>query len=469
MPPSNTAFATALDLGASLPINNTQSDINDGGTNFTVFYKFTCPAGLTMVWAWATSDNVAGYMPKTVPYDQAQVEILTESVLAPLPNNPIQFTVTPGQIHYLQVVKNADSAGPEHVDLQVRAVPNNLSIPYESIVVNGDKVGQPVGIFSPSTNYSVTKFIKGIAIGEGGCITKTGKTLFDNRVLSDRKLKLYDASYNELGTNDILAFAWIRRNQITGFFWVMVNENAGFAKLYKINPDVLPLAKTLVATLTGAGNGAGIATNNIESIAYYGLNASGGAVKKWNLLTDTSMADLVAAPNVNALFLDILVLEDDTIIVGWSDAGAVAAGTVSPRRYSTAGALLNTYGPFNSFEAQYGIVRLAYAPDTPAAFWVKLRERSGSTATGNAIFKKIRVSDGAELASVLHMEYNERNYIGPAAASYPGESGIWNSCPFVVYPLGDLSPSGLYQIVPDKRTDHNVGIPNPTFKTALMP
>lgn len=475
MPPVNVNFATALDLGAVLPIDNTQGDINDAGTNYTVFYKFTCPAGLKMVWAWATSDQVAGYMPKMVPYDQAQVEILSESFLAPLGNNPIQFPVTPGQVHYLQVVKNADSVGPEHVDLQIRATPNEAVIPGGAIIINGDIQDQPCGIFSPTTNYQTIKWIKNIAIGEGGDITPSGRLLLGNNVLADRFIKMYEGNdLTEIGTNATLAFCWIRYNRVTGKFWILVMENAGFSKLYRLDPTVLPLVKTLVATITGAGSGSGISTNAAETIAYY---QEGGAlglpVHRWNLSTDSAMADFAAAPGPGYTFIDTLVLEDDTVLVGWSSNDG-PTGVVKIRHYNPAGAQLHEY-EFNSFEnGSYGICRLAYAHnDSPLSFWVKLRERSGAVATGDCIINRVRVSDGAVLNSLHHLEYHERNYIGPAATSYRGQSGIWNSCPLIIYP-GALTPPlhGLlfnnpgirHDIYPDQARK----IPNPTIRTALV-
>ena len=454
-PPANTAFGSALDLGAALPISNVQSDINDAGTNYTVFYKFTCPAGLKAVWVWATSEQVSGYTPKSVPYDQAQVEILQESPDAPLPNNPIQFPVTPGQVHYIEIVKNADTA----------------LIPNGAIIVNGDIIDQPCGVFSGTANYETIKWVKDIAVGEGGDITPTGRLLLENRIIGNKYIALYSGDVlTELGRDStMLAFSWIRYNRTTGKFWIMVLENAGFSKLYRLDPTVLPLAKTLIATLTGAGNGCAISTNNAETIAYYYDNvAFGRPIRRWDLTLDVAMSDLTVAPGITYTVLDTLVLEDDTILVGWTNLVS-PSGTVKVIRYSTAGAVLNTY-EFTSFElGSYGGVRLAYALDSPTHFWVKLRETDGVQATGDAQFKKIKVVDGTVVTTVSHLEYHERNYIGPAAASYRGETGSWNSCPFMIYPVGATSPSGLYVIVPNKRNDNNVAIPTPTWKTGLIP
>jgi hypothetical protein len=483
MAPVNIDFANALDLGAALPISNVQSDINDAGVNFTVFYKFTCPANLTMVWAWATSEQTSGYTPKSVPYDQTQTEILNESTSIPpvvLGNNPIQFPVTPGQVHYIQVVKNADTAGPEHVNLEIRAVPNESVIPVRAVIINGDTQGGPqqaCGVFSPGTNYRVIKFVQGVAVGEAGCITKTGLILFDNRVLGDRKIKLYDANLAELGNDAILAFADIRRNQTTGWFWVNVKENAGFSRLYKVDPTVLPLTKTLVATIAdGTGNQQGIATNNAETIAYFSHNAFNDGIKRWDLSLDIAMSDLVAAPNANMLLLDILCLEDDSIIAGWSFDDGSPDTYANPRRYDAAGIQLNDYGNYVSYENEFGIVRLAYDPDSPNSFWVKLREMDSITKepTGDAIFHRIRVSDGVVLQTVRHMEYNERNYIGPAATSYRGEAGLWNSCPMVIMAIGNPetleggilfgNPTLRHDVYPDQARK----IPNPTIRTAYI-
>ena len=471
MPPSNTSFASALDLGAALPVDNTQSDINDAGVNYTVFYKFTCPTGLKMVWAWATSDQASGYTPKMVPYDQAQVEILSESTDAPLANNPIQFPVTPGQVHFLQVVKNVDSIGPEHIDLQIRAVPDTALIPNGAIIVNGDIANQPCGIFSGAANYGTIKFIKGIAIGEGGDVTLTGRILLENRIIANKYIALYSGdNLTELGRDStMVAYSSIRYNRVTGKFWILVTENAGFSKLYKLDPTILPLSKTLIATLTSFGNADAISTNGAETIAYFYQNtAVGQAIKRWDLTLDVVMSNLTAGPGGTFMPMDTLVLEDDTILVGWSD-GNSGTGIIRVVRYSTAGAVLNTYD-FDSYEfPSYGRTRLAYALDSPTHFWVKVRERAAGVATGDTQFKKIRVIDGIVITTVSHLEYHERNYIGPAAASYRGQSGPWNSCPFVVYPVGIINPPGMYFIVPNKRNDNSVAIPTPTFKTGLIP
>jgi hypothetical protein len=476
MPPTNVSFATALELGA-LPVNTSQSDINDAGVNFTVFYKFTAPAGITMVWAWIKSGNTgSGYRPSVTPYDNAQVEILSPNphIPADIPNRHIQFPVTPGQNYYLQAVKNVDSVGPEALTILVRTVPNESAIPLESIIVNGDLIGQPCGVHSPSIDYQTIKFVPGVAFGEGGCITSTGRILFDNRNLADKKIVLYDSNLNELGSDTILAFAWIRNNRATGFFWVLVLENAGFSKLYKVNPNVLPLAKTLVATLTGHGNATAISVNSAETIAYfYGSSALNQPIKRWDLTLDVAMTDLVASEGATFFVLDTLYLQTlDLIVVAWSDNTNNFARI---KTYNTSGVLQNTV-QFDSFEEQYGSCRLALSPDGPSSFWVKLREisipGSAGVPTGRSKFVKLRTSDLTTLVTRYHLEYSGRNYIGPEAASLPGngESGAWNSCPFVVAQTGlPPGPSGIYKIVTDRRNDNNIAIPAPTFKTALMP
>lgn len=472
MPPANTTFGTATELG-SLPATTSQNDINDAGVNYTVFFKFTAPAGVVQVWAWIKSTRVgAGYRPSVTPYDQAQVEILSENSHIPtdVPNRPILFPVTPGQVHYLQVVKNTDTAGPEEISVQVKTTPNESTIPFEAIVVNGDELGQPVGLFSPSTDYRTIKFYKNVAIGEGGCITKNGKTLFDNRIFADRKIKLYDTNFNELGNDTILAFAWIRFNRTTNKFWVLVTENAAFAKLYRVDPETLPLSKTLVATFAdGFGNQCAISTNPAETIAYYSRQTFGDPIRRWDLSLDVAMANFVAAPTVNHTTLDTLCLENGNVVVSWSDH---TNNAVSCRVYTSAGALVSQ-ADFDSFEENYGGARLAYAPDSPTSYWVKLRGIIGTggagTPSGYGIFKRITAATGVVTATVTHTEFSGRNWIGPEGVTPNGESGFWNSCPFVVWQIGTPPPSGIYTVTPGARNDAGLAIPTPTFKTALMP
>lgn len=479
MPPPNVSFATAVDIGA-LPVTTySQADINDGGVNFTVYLKFTAPLSCTMVWAWIKSGNVGvGYRPSVIPYDASEVEILTENSHIPsdVPNRPIQFPVIPGAIHYLEVVKNVDTAGPELITGQVKVVPNDTSIPLESIIVNGDEITQPCGVFSPSTDYRTIKFVKDVAIGEGGCVTADGKVLFDNRVFGDRKVKLYDSNLAELGTNDILAFAWIRNNRTTGWFWILVMETAGTSMLYKLDPTVLPLAKALIATFTH-GNSRGISVNSAETIAYfYPGSGNNLPIKRWDLTLDVAMADLAPSEGANFSILDTLYLSGDIIVAGWADN---ANNIARIKAYQPDGTVLNSVD-FDSFEENYGITRLALAPDSPTHFWVKLREVSipgaAGVPTGRSVFKKIKTSDFSVITTRFHLEYSGRNYIGPEAANLPGngESGIWNSCPFVVAQIGNPeiieggilfgNPTLRHDVYPDQARK----IPNPTVRTALI-
>lgn len=468
-PPANTAFATALDLGSTLPISNLQSDINDAGVNYSVFYKFTCPAGLRMVWVNIYSD-VSDYTPEAFPYDQTQTEILISSITTSPYNKPIQFPVTAGQVHYIKAQKNVDTAGPRHVNLTIHAVANETIIPANAIIINGDTIGQPCGIFSHTVDYQVIKFVKNFPIGEGGDISHTGKLLFDNQDISNKFLGLYSGNDLTLLDDDATtpAYSSIRYNRTTRRFFILTKENVGFSKLYR-TPDASPIARTLVATLTGYGSAATIATNAAETIAYFHQGtAAGQPIRRWDLATNLEIATFAAAPTAAYWVTDVLVLEDDSVVVGWSSADG-PTGVVKIRRYDTAGVQLNEY-QFDSYEfSSWGFVRLAYASDSPLSFWCKLRERSGVNPTGNAIFKRVRISDGTALNTVLHMEYNERNFTGSAAASYSGEAGIWNSCPMVVYPASASPPPGMYKFVTNKRNDNDIAIPAPTFKTGLIP
>ncbi len=137
------------------------------------------------------------------------------------------------------------------------------------------------------------------------------------------------------------------------------------------------------AFLSGV-NQASVAVNQAESIAYYGTNSGGTTgVKRWNLGSDAAMSDLVgvvgSGPTDNA---GILVLSDDTIVVGWRDSGV--------RRYATDGTLLNTYTLDDIGSASY--FWLAQSR-TPGAFNV-------SYYGGSALnVRRINASNGTYLKS----------------------------------------------------------------------
>jgi hypothetical protein len=144
-------------------------------------------------------------------------------------------------------------------------------------------------------------------------------------------------------------------------------------------------------------------------------------VQRWDLINNVALSDLAAGVAGATGFNDVLVLNDGTILTGYAKPGDAFV-----RRYSTAGAVLNTYDFGNSVGDSPN--RLAYALDDPASFWVWLHLPSGG---GTSRFQNVRVSDGAILTTFDVVPFELGVYVGAPTAT-PTRFGSSQSCPFLV-------------------------------------
>lgn len=452
--PVNISFALATDLGA-LPADITQTDINDAGVNFTVFYKFTAPLTSKVIGAWAFSGNIgAGYRPTIRPYDNVFNQIL--SIAAQ--NKPIQFPVNELQVYYLEVTKNTDTAGPEDVRIRVEVAPNN-PVKLGDIAVNDDTNGFPLAILAGDVDHTARRFIKDIVAGEAGDILHVGDRvlLFDGYI--GNNYVVYDWNFTEIARIPVSVEgeARIRANQTLGKFFIGEHGNVVGPVNAKWRSVTLAGVVSAAVELPSWGLAA-LCSNNAETILYYNRIVS-DPIKRWDITNGVALSDLVAGV-ANYVVMDILVLDDDTIVVGYYRSSTKDINII---RYDAAGATLNTY----AIGLQTGLTlpRLAYALDDPNSFWLWLHISTMSE------FRNIKVSDGSTITARFQTEYEGGAYNTTETATPTSRFGNSYSCPFVIMPLP--SPSGILVIVPDKRMDTNgltsVIIPAPTFRTGLLP
>lgn len=454
-PPANTTFATAVTI-STFPFSTTQNDINDAGTNFTVYYRFIAPAGARVIGAWGFSGNIGvGYQPTLKPYNGpagAPTQILSIAGL----NVRIQFPVIPGNEYFLEFNKNINTAGPEHLDVNVQV--HTGSIPTTGdIVVNDDTHGFPCALLSGTADNVINAFFKDIASGEAGDITQNAVMCFEDSVNS--AIKVYSRSFAQLANIDTTAFGtpFIRCCRSKNKFYV------GF-----INGAATVIVKTISNTgvvggttysLTGSTTIEGIAADNTESILYYSNIGNNQPIKRWDLINNVALSDLVAPGLAAYRIVDMFVLQDGTILaLFWNSA---AKDTIV-RRYDTTGAQLNSF----AIGAQTSATkpRAAYALDDPISFWV------WNHSAGISTMRNVRISDGAILTTRLHREFEGGTYQGAQTAAPDAVYGMSFSCPLMIM-TGDLS--GLYTIVRNKKHDSYYGsienkIPDPTARTAIV-
>lgn len=141
-------------------------------------------------------------------------------------------------------------------------------------------------------------------------------------------------------------------------------------------------------------NAASIGVSPDETKAY--LSTKGGAnlgtgIRVWNLDSDTYGGELIADPFGHGISdrLGLTVLQDGSIVVGWSGGGG--GGTGSLRRYSAAGALLNTYTslPDDSLADYYvtpsqpGFFNVVYYDTTFFNYnWARINASTGAVTHG---------------------------------------------------------------------------------------
>lgn len=454
MPPVNVSFALATDLGA-LAADVTQTDINDAGVNSTVFYKFTAPLNSKVVGAWAFSGNIgAGYRPTIRPYDNAFNQILGIGAQ----NKPIQFPVTEGLVYYLEVTKNTDTVGPEDVRIRVEVAPNN-PVKQNDIAVNDDTGGFPLAILAGDADNLVRRFIKSVVAGEAGDILHVG----DRALLSDEFIGLnyvlYDWNFAEILRipTAVEGNLRVRANQTLGKFFIGEHGNVSGPVKAKWRSVTLAGVASAAVELPDWGLAA-LCSNNDETILYYNRIVS-DPIKRWNITTGVALSDL-AVGMANYVVMDILVLKDDSIVVGYYRS---STRDIQILRYDAAGATLNTY----AIGVQGGstLPRLAYALDDPNSFWLWMHTSTLSE------FNNIKASDGSILELRTHTEYENGALVAGETVTPTSRFGNSFSCPFMIMPTA--SPAGIFMIVPNRRTDTdgllNVAIPNPTWKTGLMP
>src|SRR4029453_2573321 len=153
-PPPNTTPATATDLGA-LPANLTQT-VHDAGTTYTVWYRFTAPAGAVVVGVWGFGDLTV-YRPTLRPYigpATAPVPWLSIDAL----NKPCQFPVTPSTVYYLEVTPNAGNPAPAVLTLTVEVAPTDAAQGGDRVVI-ADAPGHPPALYTPSGDFTVRRFV----------------------------------------------------------------------------------------------------------------------------------------------------------------------------------------------------------------------------------------------------------------------------------------------------------------------
>jgi len=125
---------------------------------------------------------------------------------------------------------------------------------------------------------------------------------------------------------------------------------------------------------------------------------------------------------------DLLVLGDGSVVVFYGDTGPTIGYA---KRYSAAGALLNTYPISVVFTPLQPGTRLAFAPDDPVSFWIWTHQ---NPIFGFGKLFNIRASDGVVLNTVNIREFQVGQWLGAFNVNNTQIYGASVSCAFWVLP-----------------------------------
>ena len=418
--PTNISFLTATDLG-TLPTTVTQQ-VDDAGTTYTVYYKFTAPStGVAGIFAFG---DLTTYEPDTLPYE-GPASSPTSILGIQATNVPIQIPVTASTEYFLKILTNAGNPTPANLTLNVQMAPATTA-PLGSIAVNDASPFFPLALLSATSDDTVLTFILDFAAGEAGDTFLDGSVVVENIDTNTYDFYTFDPStiYTRVSQTPQLSALNALRTCLGAN--VMYLGEGGSPATYR----TITAAGVFSApvNLTGTTTIRSIAASNDETILYYADVSTGAVIKRWDIPGGSALSNFVAGV-ANYQPHDILVLSDETVIVGYvKPSGGNDYKVIA---YDAAGTTLHTYN--------YGVwalsrPRLAYALDDPNSFWVFIN--LGGASTGLAHFINTKVSDGSALTTREQTVYSFGVYDGTATATPTGRFGMSDSCPFWILRAG---------------------------------
>lgn len=424
--PTNTTPGTAIDI-TTLPYSNTQV-VDFGGVTSTVWYKYTFDVDKVIGIFGFGSGGV--YTTRIDVYGPNSSVI--HSDIASTINRPIQLQGNAGDQYFIKLAPVAGNPTPANLAITAYEAPTDAIVAGD-IMVNDDTPGFPAIILN-GTTLAPRRFEFPIGAGEFGDSLITGVPVYAVQDINLFKVAVYDenfdliSAFTPLGSDDD---PYIRSNKVLDLIYVLA-PNATLNWILQSIDHTGTVSGALVTTgiLANGNLIKAFSVNNDATIIYLGGNgATWGALRQWNIAGAALGAD-IAASIANNQITDVLVLTDGTIVAMYVNTGTL---DVNVRRYSAAGALLNTYALGTSFHSS-GFDHICHAEDDPTHFWAWTHGTGADQ--GKSRFRKINVSTGVADIDVTIPEYETGAYQSAIANPPLADFGPSFSCPFfLVAPL----------------------------------
>jgi len=436
-PPTNLSALTAIDLG-TFPFDVTQQ-VDDAGTTYTVWYKFTAPAdALPEVSIWARRQGGGLYAPTTNSYTGSASSPDLYIVFGGS-NVQTQIPVVGGTTYFLEFPPNGGNPAPAILRIRGKIGPN-LTIPINSICVPDDTPDFPTAFVSSTNPFSVLGYRTEITCCEKGDIITDGHILTDASFsVSGTILNYYSPSLvkTEIDTG-ITASTFPIRTCLGTQNWCVGYPGGGLthAKLLKVTSA--GVLSTIASDLGTAGCTA-VAFSNDESLIYMaGLGTSSSAVMVWDVGGGAFTTDLIGA-QVGYIVTDILVLSNDKIVIAWH---RTSVGTDLIKVLQADGTILA------SLDETRAVDHICY--DTTAnQFWAWIQPDSNH---GKSTFQKYDDTI-TPISSVDQSIFEAGVFQGTASTTPDSLFGTSFSCPFFLTTVEipaltppDTTHSGIYEV-----------------------
>jgi hypothetical protein len=400
--PSNSTAATATAF-STLPQTITQ----DFGDGLYAWYSYTGHASEVLAGFWAYADIAVDTDLQATVYEADATS--TFLGMTNIFSKPFQVPQSDGVLIYIKV----QSSVPISTDVTISGVLGPTSAaPVGSIAINDDTFGFPLALLNAATGDPLS-FIGPFPAGEAGEILPSGISLFNDETAL--VLKLYDTDFSlimDIAYPAVGTIHAISSNQVDTF--------------YVVNGSI-------VSTISDAGLVGGtqwtvtgtpwaMAPSLDGTILYYVRSGANEPIRRWDLVNNVALADLVAANATHSFVRDLLVLQDGTLIAGYIKNTVTKDYFV--RAFDNAGATLHTYAVTDG-----QLNRLTHAIDDPNSFWLWTFL---TTPDGVSEFVNVKVSDGSALSTVQHVSYSNGVYDAVASATPLARFGHSTSCPLVI-------------------------------------
>jgi hypothetical protein len=422
MPSANSSPATAIEFGplvGTTPITSAESvdHVNE------YWLKYTAVEGDT-----AVSFFLFGATPAAIEVYEGltAADAFSPNYLGiadSVGNRPIYVPVAPGEVYYFVIFSL--SGVTRDYDLRVQRLPN-LPVPVGSYVIPDSKDKLPAVFIGSDGTY--LRLMQPYAHGETSQVLKNGISMSADAFTDS--FNLYSAQFAFLASVTIAGFTSghgaIGTNK-NDRFYVSPANGGNIRKIYTVTQT--GTISGVLATVAGAVSVSSMQPSNDETILYWASSASPNnlPIQRHNLSTNTAMANLAAGAGATMATGDIMVLDDDRIVVNYTDL-------------TTGDALVNFYNPDGSIDLAVPITgypvpnsghRMALGVDDQSTVIVWMHPE---TNAANSDFLSIDTTTGAITVTASNVAtYIDAIYMeNPGVADPIADYGIPESCHFFV-------------------------------------